>query len=128
MSISRRTRALLLAPALLAGGCIEPGYEIDPSKESQITSLYYEPAHTEEWTGPPCLVSIENACILQTTYTEDVPDVWTMTVRQCDDGFRQREDNECSTATFEISEIEFSTLAVGNVVRYQDEGIVRVPQ
>ncbi len=30
--------------------------------------------------------------------------------------------------TFEISEEEFAALAIGNVVRYQDEEVIRIPQ
>lgn len=125
-------RALVpLAAVSLLGGCSDSGYALDPEKPSRVVELDFEEEHTESYTAPPCLVMLQGMCLLNTTYYEDVPDTWTMKTEQCDDGQFARKDDDtqnCKSITREISEVDYSRLAVGDVITMEDEIITKIPR
>lgn len=113
----------------LLSGCGEPGYQVDLSKPAQIVEVDYEQEHVRQWSGPPCLVQVDGICILQTIYSEDVPDKWEVTLQQCEDGPRKTgSEADCAKTTLEVSEEQFALLSVGHIIVKRDDQIEVIPQ
>ncbi len=121
---------VLLTAGLAVGAvaCAEAGYEVVPTEPSRVINLEFIPEHNVTIDGP-CLLYSNGVCLLDGDTIALIDDEWNMQIEQCQEGPRRSKTNTvCGTDNFEVSQREYESLEVGDIVVIKQDHVEALPQ